>query len=426
MAAASASDAVPVTSTGGGGARCRRAGRRTAPGPGTAATAATAPGGRRRVGGRSPWPCRYARGRGSWPFVDPTPAATGIVSLVRPTPDGVELRIHAGGLRAGDRLFVAAAEGTVRWVCDTGDVVRGPDGSLPVRNRSVRPSRSVFSAARIVGDGLVIGEYDNTSVAPAVRHVAHDGGAVDVHDAGVQRAQGAVRRRGPLVRHGPHGFRSPGRRSGARPDRPPCTSTAGRRRWAARTRRTTLTATCLDGHRAPAPPLAGRDEAPHLPEQGGPGTKRRATRRWRLYRGVPDRMLPRVTAVRTIPAQRQTGTARTASVCPDLVVRSPRGLRAAPRRRGAPGVAFRPPPRLHPVRYATGSLLADPLGLPEGRGKGLPQRPPGTLSWPSVAAVIGNRKFQLPLLFSRWLRMIFATTLHRPPWHRGALESALT
>lgn len=155
----------------------------------------------------------YARGRGSRvSFVDLDARRYRHVSLVRPTPDGVEpLRIHAGGLAwAGDRLFVAATKDGL-WVCDTRDVVRGPDGYLlPVRNRLAPTEPFRFSFAAHVGDGLVIGEYDNTGSSRRLGHVAHDGGAVDVHDAGVQRAQGAVRVGDRWYVTASHGSKKPG------------------------------------------------------------------------------------------------------------------------------------------------------------------------------------------------------------------------
>lgn len=118
------------------------------------------------------------------------------VTLVRPTTDGWDpLKIHAGGLAwRGDRLHVAATKAGL-WVCDLRDVVRAPDGELllPVR-RLLEPSEPFrFSFVAHVGESLVVGEYDNAGDTRRLGRVSADGGPVEVHEGGVQRAQGAVR-----------------------------------------------------------------------------------------------------------------------------------------------------------------------------------------------------------------------------------------
>ncbi|HEU5036746.1 MAG TPA: hypothetical protein VFT70_07070 [Nocardioides sp.] len=116
------------------------------------------------------------------------------VSLVRPTTDGYEpLRIHAGGVAwHGTQLYVAATKAGL-WVCDTDDLLRGPDGYLlPVRSRLKASESFRFSFVGHDGERLVVGEYDNAGGTRRVGHVDFDGGPMDVHDAGVQRAQGAV------------------------------------------------------------------------------------------------------------------------------------------------------------------------------------------------------------------------------------------
>jgi len=134
------------------------------------------------------------------------------VALVLPTAHGVEpLRIHAGGLAwHGNRLYVAATRDGL-WVCDTRDVVRRPSGHLlPVRYRLAPSEPFRFSFAAHVGDGLVIGEYDNSGRSRRLGQVAHDGGPVDIHEAGIQRAQGAVRVGDRWYVTASHGPRRPG------------------------------------------------------------------------------------------------------------------------------------------------------------------------------------------------------------------------
>ncbi|WP_395693077.1 hypothetical protein [Nocardioides sp.] len=134
------------------------------------------------------------------------------VELVRPTADGHEpLRVHAGGLGwHGHRLFVAATRAGV-WVCDTRDVVRGPDGYvLPVR-LLLEPSEPFrFSFVAHVGEELVVGEYDNAGGTRRLGRVAAEGGPVDVLDGGVRRAQGAVRVGERWYVTASHGPRRPG------------------------------------------------------------------------------------------------------------------------------------------------------------------------------------------------------------------------
>ena len=127
-------------------------------------------------------------------FVDLAARRYGHVEVVEPTAGGHEpLKIHAGGVAwHGSRLYVAAT-GKGLWVCDTDDVVRGPEGHLlPVHHRLAPSEPFRVSFVAHAGDGLVIGEYDNTGRTRRLGAVAHDGGPVEVHDGGVQRAQGAV------------------------------------------------------------------------------------------------------------------------------------------------------------------------------------------------------------------------------------------
>lgn len=115
------------------------------------------------------------------------------VELVTPTATGHEpLHAHAGGIVwLGPRLYVAGTRKGL-WVCDTDDVVRGPDGYLlPVRQR-LEPSEPFrFSFVALAGENLVVGEYDNTGGTRRLGHGPVRGPLV-VHEAGVQRAQGAV------------------------------------------------------------------------------------------------------------------------------------------------------------------------------------------------------------------------------------------
>ncbi|MCB0896016.1 MAG: hypothetical protein H6529_17030 [Nocardioides sp.] len=155
----------------------------------------------------------YARARGSRvSFLDLDARRYRHVTLVVPTDDSFEpLPIHAGGIAwHGDRLYVAATTAGL-WVCDTRDVVRGPNGYLlPVRFL-LEPSEPFrFSFAAHVGDGLVIGEYDTRGGTRRLGHVAPDGGPVEVHDGGVQRAQGAVRVGERWYVTASHGPRTPG------------------------------------------------------------------------------------------------------------------------------------------------------------------------------------------------------------------------
>jgi hypothetical protein len=143
-------------------------------------------------GGRYVATTWYAKGGGvRVSFLDTRRRRYRHVELVSPTAEGHgPLRAHAGGLVwLGTRLYVAAT-GKGLWVCDTDDVVRGPDGYvLPVRHRLVPSEPFRFSFVSLAGDNLVVGEYDG-----AGGRLGH--GPVDqpltVHAAGVPRAQGAV------------------------------------------------------------------------------------------------------------------------------------------------------------------------------------------------------------------------------------------
>ncbi|WP_028639087.1 hypothetical protein [Nocardioides sp. URHA0032] len=134
------------------------------------------------------------------------------VQLVLPTADGwTPLRVHAGGIAwHGTRLYVAATKSGL-WVCDTADVVRGPDGYLlPVRSR-LRPSEPFrFSFVGHDGEGLVLGEYDSAGDQRRLARVGLDGGEVEMVVGGVQRAQGAVRVGLDWYVTASHGKRRPG------------------------------------------------------------------------------------------------------------------------------------------------------------------------------------------------------------------------
>lgn len=134
------------------------------------------------------------------------------VELVRPTANGFEpLRIHAGGLAwSGDRLYVAATTSGL-WVCDTGDVVRA-DGAylLPVRHRLASSEPFRFSFVGRAGDCLVVGEYDNADGTRRLARVGPEGGPMDVHEAGVRRAQGAAHAGGCWYLTASHGRWKPG------------------------------------------------------------------------------------------------------------------------------------------------------------------------------------------------------------------------
>ena len=145
-----------------------------------------APGGRYVV---TTW---YAKGGGvRLSFLDTHRRRYRHVEVVVPTPDGHEpLHAHAGGIAwLGTRLYLAATRKGL-WVCDTDDIVRGPDGYLlPVRHL-LEPSEPFrFSFTALADDGLVVGEYDATG--GRLGHGRLDG-PLSVHDAGVPRAQGAV------------------------------------------------------------------------------------------------------------------------------------------------------------------------------------------------------------------------------------------
>ncbi|GAW50946.1 MULTISPECIES: hypothetical protein [unclassified Nocardioides] len=121
------------------------------------------------------------------------------VELVVPTDTGsAPLRAHAGGIAwHGDRLYVAATQAGL-WVCHTDDVLRGPDGYLlPVSHRLAPSEPFRFSFVGLDGSSetprLVLGEYGPSSATRRLAHVAVEGGAVEMIEGGVVRAQGAVR-----------------------------------------------------------------------------------------------------------------------------------------------------------------------------------------------------------------------------------------
>ena len=145
-----------------------------------------APGGRYVV---TTWYARHGGVRLS--FLDTRRRRYRHVELVAATADGHEpLHAHAGGIVwHGPRLYVAGPRQGL-GVCDTADIVRGPEGYLlPVRHL-LEPSEPFrFSFASLAGETLVVGEYDG-----AGGRLGHGplGAPLVVHDAGVPRAQGAV------------------------------------------------------------------------------------------------------------------------------------------------------------------------------------------------------------------------------------------
>jgi hypothetical protein len=115
------------------------------------------------------------------------------VELVRATANGFEpLRTHAGGLAwHGTTLYVAATKAGL-WVCDTDDVVRTPRGYvLPVRHRLAPADPFRFSFVGVDGEALVVGEYDNSTGTRRLGRGPADG-PIEVHEAGVRRAQGVA------------------------------------------------------------------------------------------------------------------------------------------------------------------------------------------------------------------------------------------
>lgn len=134
------------------------------------------------------------------------------VTLVRATRDGHEpLRVHAGGIAwHGTRLYVAATHAGL-WVCDTGDVVRGPGGYLlPVRHLLAPSEPFRFSFVGHDGERLLVGEYDSAGDQRRLAHLGLDGGDLELVPGGVQRAQGAVRVGGRWYVSASHGRRRPG------------------------------------------------------------------------------------------------------------------------------------------------------------------------------------------------------------------------
>ena len=133
------------------------------------------------------------------------------VELVRPVDGGHDpLRVHAGGLAwEATRLHVAATA-TGLWVCDTDDVVRGPDGYLlPVRHL-LEPSEPFrFSFVGLAGEEMVVGEYDNAHGTRRLGRGPVEGPFV-LHEAGVRRAQGAVHVAGRWYLTASHGRWRPG------------------------------------------------------------------------------------------------------------------------------------------------------------------------------------------------------------------------
>jgi hypothetical protein len=152
------------------------------------------------AGGRHVAVSWYATDAGSRvSFVDLRARRYRHVLLVVPTADGfTPLKVHAGGLAWHDtRVYVAATRSGL-WVCDTADVMRGPGGYLlPVRHgfAPTEPFRFSFVGldSTSVPPRLVVGEYDNSRRTRRLGHVGVDGGAMEVIDGGVARAQGAVR-----------------------------------------------------------------------------------------------------------------------------------------------------------------------------------------------------------------------------------------
>lgn len=148
------------------------------------------PGGRRLA---VSWYSKDGRSRVS--FLDLAIRRYRHVELVRPTAEGfTPLKVHAGGIALhGTQLYVAATKAGL-WVCDTDDVVRASDGYvLPVRHR-LEPSEAFrFSFVGLAGEDIIVGEYDNTGGTRRLAHVDIDGGPAELIEAGIARAQGAVR-----------------------------------------------------------------------------------------------------------------------------------------------------------------------------------------------------------------------------------------
>lgn len=154
-----------------------------------------------RPGGRHVAVSWYAKDGGSRvSFLDLKTRRYRHVELVRATADGYEpLRVHAGGIAwHGSALYVAATKAGL-WVCDTDDLVRDPGGyRLPVRYRLAPSEAFRFSFVGLdsasVPPRLVLGEYDhNKGGTRRLGHVGLEGGPAEVIEAGIARAQGAVR-----------------------------------------------------------------------------------------------------------------------------------------------------------------------------------------------------------------------------------------
>lgn len=126
------------------------------------------------------------------------------VDLVLPGAGGTHepLAIHAGGLAWDPPWLYVAATRRGLWVARTDDVLRGPDGYLlPVRGRlapEMDPGVEAFRFSFVSLDsttsppGLVVGEYGRGGQSRRLARFPAAGGAAQIAEAGVPRAQGVA------------------------------------------------------------------------------------------------------------------------------------------------------------------------------------------------------------------------------------------